>query len=97
MEHLIARDSLERFAAGTATREERRLIAIHLVKGCPTCAGTLRDLERRRVPLDAYDRALARFERELRGEVEAPSGMLTVLRAVLNKFEQRVEETLARH
>lgn len=97
MEHPISRDCLERFAAGAATREERRLITMHLVRGCSTCAGALRDLERRRVPVDAYDGVLDRFERELQGEVEAPSGMLTVLRAVLHKLERRLEDTLARH
>lgn len=97
MEHLIPRASLERFAAGSATREEGRTIALHLLKGCATCAATLRDLERGRAPMDAYDRALDRFERELRAEVVAPSGMLTALRAVLSKAEGRLEEMLARH
>lgn len=46
--------------------------------------------------MDAYDRSLDRFERELRAEVVAPSGMLTALRAVLSKAESRVEEMLAR-
>ena len=97
MEHLISRESLERFAAGSATREEGRTIAIHLLKGCATCAAILRSLERGRAPMDAYDRALDRFERELRAEVVAPSGMLTAIRAVLSKAENRLEEMLARH
>ena len=96
MEHLISRESLERFAAGAATRDEGRTIALHLLKGCATCAATLRSLDRCKAPADAYDRALDRFERGLRGEVEAPSGMLTVLRAVLNRSEHRLEEMLAR-
>ncbi|HYN20918.1 MAG TPA: hypothetical protein VE078_08160 [Thermoanaerobaculia bacterium] len=97
MKHPISRDSLELFAAGAATREESRRITIHLLKGCPTCAGALRDLDRCRVPMEAYDRTLDRFERELRSEVQAPSGMLTVVRAVLNKVEQRLEDALVRH
>lgn len=96
MEHPISRESLERFAAGSATREEGRDIAVHLLKGCGTCAAALRNLDRKRVPLDAYDRALDRFERDLRGEVQAPSGMITVLRAVLTKADSQLEETLAR-
>lgn len=96
MEHPISGDSLQRFAAGAATREEGRAIAIHLLKGCVTCAATLRSLQRSRAPVDAYDRSLDRFERGLRAEVEAPSGMLTVLRAVLKKSEHRLEEMLAR-
>ena len=95
MEHQISRESLERFAAGAATRDEGRVIAIHLLKGCGTCAATLRSLDRARAPMDAYDRALDRFERGLRSEVAAPSGMLTVIRAVL-KAESRLEEALTR-
>lgn len=97
MEHPISRDTLKRFAAGAATRDEGRLIALHLLKGCATCAATLRNLEHASIPLDAYDRSLDRFERGLRAEVQAPSGMLTVLRAVLKKPEHRLEEMLARH
>lgn len=97
MEHPISRDTLERFAEGAAGPDERRAIALHLLKGCAACAATLRRLGRSRAPADAYDRALDRFERGLRGEVEAPSGMLTVLRAVLNRSEHRLEEMLARH
>ena len=97
VEHPISQASLERFAAGTATREEGRVIAIHLLKGCATCAGVLRNLDRDRAPLDAYDQALDRFEREVRGEVTSPAGMLTVLRAVLTRFEHRLEETFTRH
>lgn len=95
MEHPISRESLERFAAGSATRGEGRAIAVHLLKGCGTCAAVLRGLDRGRAPRGAYDRALDRFERDLRSEVAAPSGMLTVLRAVL-KAEHRLEEALAR-
>lgn len=95
MEHQISRESLERFAAGSATRDEGRAIAIHLLKGCGTCAAALRNLDRNRAPMDAYDRSLDRFEREVRGEVQAPSGMLTVLRAVLSRPESQLEETLA--
>ncbi|HEX5719111.1 MAG TPA: hypothetical protein VF179_23305 [Thermoanaerobaculia bacterium] len=96
MEHAVSSDCLQRFAAGAATREEGRTIALHLLKGCPTCAATLRNLNRERAPMDAYDRSLDRFERGLRGEVQAPSGMLTVLRAVLKKSEHRLEEMLTR-
>ena len=96
MEHPVSRDALERFAAGAATREEGKTIAIHLLKGCSTCAATLRNLNRQKAPMDAYDRSLDRFERGLRSEVQAPSGMLTVLRAVLKKPERQLEEMLVR-
>jgi hypothetical protein len=97
VEHPISRDCLERFAIGAATRDEGRTIALHLLKGCATCAATLRDLDRAKAPMDAYDRSLDRFERGLRAEVAAPSGMLTVIRAVLNRSESRLEEMLTRH
>jgi len=96
VDHPISRDHLERFAAGAATREEGRIIAVHLLKGCATCSQVLRDLDRCKPPMDAYDWALDQFERGLRSEVLAPSGMLTAMRAVLNKFEHQLEETLAR-
>lgn len=96
MEHPVSSDCLRRFAAGAATREEGRIIALHLLKGCATCAGTLRNLERSRAPVDAYDRPLDRFERGLRAEIQAPSGMLTVLRAVLETSEHSLEEILVR-
>jgi hypothetical protein len=96
LEHPVSRDCLERFAAGAATRDEGRTIALHLLRGCGTCAATLRNLHRISAPMDAYDRSLDRFERGLRAEVQAPSGMLTVLRAVLKKPEHRLEEMLAR-
>ena len=92
MEHPVSRDCLERFAAGAATCDEGRTIALHLLKGCATCAATLRNLNRQKPPLEAYDRSLDRFERGLRAEVEAPS----VMRAVLRKPEHRLEEMLAR-
>jgi hypothetical protein len=96
VEHPVSRESLERFAAGAATCAEGRTIALHLLQGCVTCAATLRNLHRSPAPMDAYDRSLDRFERGLRAEVQAPSGMLTVLRAVLKKPEHRLEEMLAR-
>ena len=96
MEHAVSRDTLERFAAGSATRDEGRTITLHLLKGCSTCAATLRNLNRQKAPMDAYDWSLDRFERGLRGEVQAPSGMLTVLRAVLKKPGRQMEEMLAR-
>jgi hypothetical protein len=66
MEHLISRATLERFAAGTAGRDEKRAIVAHLVKGCATCAAVLRELDRRdcrEQPVDDYDQVLDRFER----------------------------------
>jgi hypothetical protein len=80
VDHPISRDGLERFAAGAATRDESRQIARHLLKGCATCASTLRELDHRKEPLEAYDRALDSFERGFRSEVQASSGVLAALR-----------------
>lgn len=90
MQHPISKETLERFAAGKASPDESRGIVAHLLKGCETCARILRELERVESPVCAYDKALDRFERDLRGELQAPSGRLTVLRAVLTKFEDRL-------
>ncbi len=44
MEHDIEDASLERFAAGKASREEARAITRHLLQECPVCAERLRNL-----------------------------------------------------
>ena len=62
MEHSVSRASLERFAAGHASREEKRLIVAHLLKSCTTCAAALRELDCEE-PVDAYEKALDRLER----------------------------------
>lgn len=90
MQHPISKDILERFASATASREENRSVVAHLLKGCPACARTLRDFERIETPVCVYDKALDRFERNLRGEMQAVSGRQTVLREVLTKFEGRL-------
>lgn len=68
VEHPVTRDSLKRFAAGAATREEGQLIAAHLLKGCTACAQVLRDLGRGKASHDAYSRALDQFERGLKAD-----------------------------
>lgn len=91
LNHPISRASLERFATGSSTPQENRTIVVHLLQGCATCSGTLRELDRRKpAPASAYEKALDGFERELRGSVTAPSGTLTVLRAVVTKFSDRL-------
>ena len=90
-DHPISRATLERFAGGAASPQENRTIVAHLLKGCSTCSLSLRELDRGRpASFDAYDRALDRFEHELRGQVTSPSGMLTVMRAVVTKFSDRL-------
>ena len=89
--HPISRTSLESFVLGTASPQENRTIVTHLLQGCPTCAGTLRELNRSKpAPAGAYERSLDGFERELRGSVTAPSGALTVLRDIVTKFSDQL-------
>lgn len=89
--HPISRATLERFASGSANPQENRVIVSHLLMGCATCAGTLRELDRGKpAPASAYEKALDGFERELRGSVTAPSGALTVLRDVVSRFSHRL-------
>lgn len=90
MQHPISKETLERFAAGKASPDENRRIVAHLLKGCEACARILQELERIETPVCAYDKVLDRFERGLRGELQAPSGRLTGLRAVLTRFEGRL-------
>lgn len=79
MQHPISKETLERFAAGKASPDENRRVVVHLLKGCEACARLLRELEGVETPVCAYDKALDRFERGLRGELQAPSRRLTVL------------------
>ena len=71
MEHPITELELERFAAGSATREERRFIVAHLLRGCPPCAARLRALALPRTVVEgAYDKVFSRLEGFLPDEVD---------------------------
>ena len=86
MAHSIPRSTLERFAAGAASREENRAVVAHLLKGCALCVQVLQETDyHEEMSPSALDAALDRFEREVRGAVTAPSGRLTVLREVLEE------------
>lgn len=63
MEHTIQEASLQRFAAGTASGAEARAITRHLLRGCPLCAGRLRDILRPPVWEADYDSVLDAFAR----------------------------------
>jgi hypothetical protein len=57
---------LQRFATGTASREERRAVVAHLIQGCSQCARQLRALMRPQpVAGSAYDAVFERFNDEL--------------------------------
>jgi len=44
MEHPVDDCGLQRFAAGTASREEGKAIVAHLLRGCSACSAKLRAL-----------------------------------------------------
>jgi len=65
LDHSISAEMLDRFAAGFATRGERRAVVRHLLEGCPSCSRRLGPhvpMEAAETPEDAYDQA---FERGL--------------------------------
>lgn len=66
-EHPVSTEMLDRFAAGSATRNERAAVVRHLLAGCSSCSrhlGRRWPLEDRQEPEGAYDRALDRsFDR----------------------------------
>lgn len=73
-------ETLKRFAAGTASREENRRVVAHLVRGCSACAGKLRELmEPDTVARGAYDTALDRFDR---GTIESLESSITPLQTL---------------
>jgi hypothetical protein len=75
---------LQRFASGTASREESRTVVKHLVKGCPACARKLRDLmEPKAVPRSAYEGPLDHFDQGLIEGLESSISPMQTLRTVL--------------
>ena len=67
MGHAISNESLRRFAAGTATRQESCSIVTHLLKGCPSCGKRLKSFVRPEPPADIYDVVFDRLERAYLG------------------------------
>ncbi len=60
-EHPTA-EELSRFLSGIATREERRRVAAHMLRGCESCALILRVLLRPEPPPeDAYEEVLLKL------------------------------------
>jgi|SRR6476661_4143495 len=77
-------DILQRFASGTASREESRAVVKHLVKGCPACARKLRDLmEPKAVPGSSYEGPLDHFDQGLIEGLEGSISPIQTLRTVL--------------
>jgi hypothetical protein len=69
LDHSISAEMLDRFAAGAATRGERRTAVRHLLDGCLSCSrhlGSYLPMEPAKAWEDAYDQALERgLERAL--------------------------------
>jgi hypothetical protein len=77
-------ETLKRFVAGAASREENRSVVAHLVKGCSLCARKLRELmEPDAVSDPSYEPALDRFDKGLIENLESSISPLQTLRAVL--------------
>jgi hypothetical protein len=77
-------ETLKRFAAGTASREENRNVVAHLLKECATCTQRLKTLmEPASVAGISYEAALDRLDR---GMIEALETSITprqMLRTIL--------------
>ena len=86
MEH-PSEETLKRFVAGTAVREESLVIVAHLLKGCPACAGKIRRLMLPdRVCRESYDSALNRFDHGLVEALESSISPVQTLRTVLTQL-----------
>jgi hypothetical protein len=73
-------DILQRFAAGTGSREENRGVVAHLLKGCPACARTLRALmEPAPVVRASYESPLDHFDQGLLDKIESAIDPLDIL------------------
>lgn len=77
-------ETLKRFAAGTASREESRNVVAHLLKGCAPCAARLKALtEPKSVAGESYDAALDRFDQGMIEALETSISPVQTLRTIL--------------
>lgn len=80
-------ETLKRFAAGTASREESRTVVAHLLRGCSHCATRLKALmEPRSVAGASYDAALDRFDQGMIETLETSISPVQTLRTILQGF-----------
>jgi hypothetical protein len=80
-------ETLKRFAAGTAAREESRAVVAHFLKGCSACARKLRQLmEPDAVSRTSYEAALDRFDQGLIERLESSVDPLQTLRTTPRTF-----------
>jgi len=77
-------ETLKRFAAGTASREDNRIVVEHLLKGCDLCARRLKSLmEPVSVADVSYDAALDRFDGTMIEALETSITPRQTLRTIL--------------
>lgn len=77
-------ETLKRFAAGTASREDSRTVVAHLLKGCAACAQRLKSLmEPASVAGVSYDAALDRFDEGMIEALETSVTPRRTLRTIL--------------
>ena len=80
-------ETLKRFAAGTASREESRNVVAHLLKGCVPCATRLKALmEPRSVDGTSHDAALDCFDQRMVEALETSISPVQTLRTILRGF-----------
>jgi hypothetical protein len=80
-------ETLKRFVAGTASRDESRSVVAHLLKGCAPCARKIRALmEPAAVRREVYDPALERFDQELVETLDSSISPVQVLRTALSRL-----------
>ena len=90
-------ETLKRFVAGTAPREESRAVVAHLLKGCSACAGKIRGLmEPETVSRTSYETALDRFDQGLIESLESSISPLQTLRAMMGPPPDPLEEKRSR-
>jgi hypothetical protein len=80
-------ETLRRFVAGTASREESFAIVAHLLRGCPACARKIRELMLPEpVHGECYNSALNRFDHGLVEALESSISPIQTLRTVLTQL-----------
>ncbi len=80
-------ETLKRFVAGTALREESFAIVAHLLRGCPACARKIREfMLPDPVCHEAYSSALNRFDDGLIEALESSISPVQTLRTVLTQL-----------
>jgi len=80
-------ETLKRFVAGSASRDESRAVVAHLLKGCALCARKIRALmEPAAVNRGVYDSALERFDHGLVESLESSISPVQTLRTALSRM-----------